>query len=157
MPDFSWNKHTKTENITNDHKLYQTDINYTKWSWNTYTNIYDSKALQNLPKFGILGLKTNHLATLPEIRWLWTMLVFSEPLLSWFYKPAGSNITGVWYLYKSIYFVPICWIFRHTNIYFIQTSLKGAADCKATFQTMHLTVIWWQISIARLRKGWVRF
>jgi hypothetical protein len=29
-----------------------------------YTNIYHSKALQNLPKFGILGLKTNHLATL---------------------------------------------------------------------------------------------
>jgi hypothetical protein len=29
-----------------------------------YTNIYHSKALQNLPKFGIFGLKTNHLATL---------------------------------------------------------------------------------------------
>jgi hypothetical protein len=27
-----------------------------------YTNIYNSKALQNLPKFGIFGLKTNHLA-----------------------------------------------------------------------------------------------
>jgi hypothetical protein len=29
-----------------------------------YNNIYHSKALQNLPKFGIFGLKTNHLATL---------------------------------------------------------------------------------------------
>jgi hypothetical protein len=29
-----------------------------------YTNIYHSKVLQNLPKFGIFGLKTNHLATL---------------------------------------------------------------------------------------------
>jgi hypothetical protein len=31
-----------------------------------YTNIYYSKALQNLPKFGIFGLKTKHLATLFE-------------------------------------------------------------------------------------------
>jgi hypothetical protein len=29
-----------------------------------YTNIYHSKALQHLPKFGIFGLRTNHLATL---------------------------------------------------------------------------------------------
>jgi hypothetical protein len=29
-----------------------------------YTNIYHSKALPNLPKFGIFGLKANHLATL---------------------------------------------------------------------------------------------
>jgi hypothetical protein len=27
-------------------------------------NIFNSKALQNLPKFGCFGLKTNHLATL---------------------------------------------------------------------------------------------
>jgi hypothetical protein len=32
-----------------------------------YTNNNYSKALQNLPKFGILGLKTNHLATLQPI------------------------------------------------------------------------------------------
>jgi hypothetical protein len=32
-----------------------------------YTNICHSKALQNLPKFGIFGLKTNHLATLDWI------------------------------------------------------------------------------------------
>jgi hypothetical protein len=29
-----------------------------------YTNIYHSKAIKNLPKFGIFGLKTNHLETL---------------------------------------------------------------------------------------------
>jgi hypothetical protein len=29
-----------------------------------FTDIYHSRALQNLPKFGIFGLKTNHLATL---------------------------------------------------------------------------------------------
>jgi hypothetical protein len=29
-----------------------------------YTNIYHSKALRNLPKFGIISLKTNHLAAL---------------------------------------------------------------------------------------------
>jgi hypothetical protein len=29
-----------------------------------YTNLFDSKALQNLPKFGFFGLKIYHLATL---------------------------------------------------------------------------------------------
>jgi hypothetical protein len=29
-----------------------------------YINFFQSKALQNLPKIGIFGLKTNHLATL---------------------------------------------------------------------------------------------
>jgi hypothetical protein len=29
-----------------------------------YTNIFQSKALQNLPKLGFFGLKTNRLATL---------------------------------------------------------------------------------------------
>jgi hypothetical protein len=29
-----------------------------------YINIFQSKALKNLPKLGLLGLKTNHLATL---------------------------------------------------------------------------------------------
>jgi hypothetical protein len=37
-----------------------------------YTNIYRSKALQNLPKFGIFGWKTNHLATLIRCR-CWTL------------------------------------------------------------------------------------
>jgi hypothetical protein len=32
------------------------------------TKINHSKALQNLTKFGIFGLKTNHLASLPESR-----------------------------------------------------------------------------------------
>jgi hypothetical protein len=45
-------------------KIYQMITNYTKWSCNTYTNIYHSKAPKNLPKFGIFGLKPNHLATL---------------------------------------------------------------------------------------------
>jgi hypothetical protein len=34
-----------------------------------YTNIYHSKAIQNFPKFGIFGLKTNHLATLVAAGW----------------------------------------------------------------------------------------
>jgi hypothetical protein len=29
-----------------------------------YTNIFQRKTLQNLPKFGFFGLKTNHLAAL---------------------------------------------------------------------------------------------
>jgi hypothetical protein len=32
-----------------------------------YANIFYSKALQNLPKFGIFGFKTNHLATLEVV------------------------------------------------------------------------------------------
>jgi hypothetical protein len=40
-----------------------------------YTNIYHAKALQNLPKFRIFGLKTNHLATLLEtcaaLKWMY--------------------------------------------------------------------------------------
>jgi hypothetical protein len=42
--------------ILNGHKIFQMVIKY--------TNIYHSKAIQNLPKFGIFGLKTKHLATL---------------------------------------------------------------------------------------------
>jgi hypothetical protein len=57
------------KNIPNYHKIYQSAIIYTKWHEIfqiviKYTNIYHPKALQILPKFGILGLKTNHLATL---------------------------------------------------------------------------------------------
>jgi hypothetical protein len=29
-----------------------------------YTNIFHYRALQNIPKFGVFGLKINHLATL---------------------------------------------------------------------------------------------
>jgi hypothetical protein len=50
--------HTKRPKIIpNGNKRFQMGIKY--------TNIHHSKALQNLPKFGIFGLKTNHLATLP--------------------------------------------------------------------------------------------
>jgi hypothetical protein len=31
-----------------------------------YTNLFHSKALQNLPKLGFFGLKINHLATLQQ-------------------------------------------------------------------------------------------
>jgi hypothetical protein len=54
------------KNITNDHKLYQLAIKYSNGL--IITNIYHSKALQNLPKFGIFGMKTSHLATLRERR-----------------------------------------------------------------------------------------
>jgi hypothetical protein len=43
--------------IPNGHKIFQMVMVKN-------TNIYHSKALQNLPNFGIFGLKTNHLATL---------------------------------------------------------------------------------------------
>jgi hypothetical protein len=42
--------------MSNVRKIFQMAIKY--------NNIYHSEALQNLPKFGIFGLKTNHLATL---------------------------------------------------------------------------------------------
>jgi hypothetical protein len=42
--------------ISNGHTLYQTALNY--------TNIFHSKALQNIPKSGFLSLKINLLATL---------------------------------------------------------------------------------------------
>jgi hypothetical protein len=42
--------------IPNGHKIFLMVIRY--------TNIFHSKAFQNLPKIGIFGLKINHLATL---------------------------------------------------------------------------------------------
>jgi hypothetical protein len=39
-------------------------IKYSKLTKNIPTFTYHSKTLQHLPKFGIFGLKTNHLATL---------------------------------------------------------------------------------------------
>jgi hypothetical protein len=42
-----------------------------------YTNIYHSKALQNVPKFWIFGLKTNHLATLFSM-----FQLFAKPILN---------------------------------------------------------------------------
>jgi hypothetical protein len=43
-------------NLPIDSKIYQIAIRY--------TNIFQYKTLQNLPKNGIFGLKRNHLATL---------------------------------------------------------------------------------------------
>jgi hypothetical protein len=70
LPDFSWSKHTKMGRIyqiatnynkqpkiiPNGHKIFQMGTKY--------TNIFHSKALQNLPKLGFFGLKINRLATL---------------------------------------------------------------------------------------------
>jgi hypothetical protein len=60
LPDFSWPKRTKLgKNISNGRKILQMVIKY--------TNIFHSKAIQNLPKIGIFGLKINYLATLVDI------------------------------------------------------------------------------------------
>jgi hypothetical protein len=68
------------QNIPNYHKIYQMVIQDYKLSYNIpnvhkifrmaiqYINIFQSRALQNLPKLGIFGLKRNHLATLPQGR-----------------------------------------------------------------------------------------
>jgi hypothetical protein len=70
LPDFSWYK------IPKRGKKYQMTTKYTKWPHNIsnsskidqvvieYPKIFRCKTLQNLPKFGIFGLKTNRLATL---------------------------------------------------------------------------------------------
>jgi hypothetical protein len=47
-------------NMANGRKIYQMDIKY--------TNIFHCKALQNLPKICIFGLKIYHLATLISSR-----------------------------------------------------------------------------------------
>jgi hypothetical protein len=43
-----------------------------------YTNVFHSKALQNLPKLGFFGLKINHLATLERdqmiVKAIWSQL-----------------------------------------------------------------------------------
>jgi hypothetical protein len=44
---------------------------YSKWAWNICTIVFHSKALLNLPKIGIFGLKVYHLATLVVIRQNW--------------------------------------------------------------------------------------
>jgi aspartate/tyrosine/aromatic aminotransferase len=35
------------QNVPNSHKISQISIKFSKWSWNTYINIFQSKALQN--------------------------------------------------------------------------------------------------------------
>jgi hypothetical protein len=43
-------KYTKwTQNIPNDHKIYQMTTNYTKWPQNIHTNIFHSTAIQIIP------------------------------------------------------------------------------------------------------------
>jgi hypothetical protein len=73
LPDFSWSKHTKMGkmHIPNDHRLFQTAINYTKWPNNIPNGhkIYKHFSFQVPPKFTqilIFGLKTNDLANLEQ-------------------------------------------------------------------------------------------
>jgi hypothetical protein len=37
--------------LPNGHKAYQITVAYYKWPQNTYTNLFHSKALQNLPNW----------------------------------------------------------------------------------------------------------
>jgi hypothetical protein len=65
-------KYTKwPQNIPNGHKIYQMATKYTKWHKIgqmaiKYTNTFNTKTLQNLPKSGFFGLKLSHLATLDQ-------------------------------------------------------------------------------------------
>jgi hypothetical protein len=70
LPDFSWYYIPKRENIPNDHKIYQSAIQYTKWpeDWPKGHTKYNHLPFQDAPKIhqiGILGFKISHLATLP--------------------------------------------------------------------------------------------
>jgi hypothetical protein len=63
LPDFSWNNIPECEKIyqltiklLNGHKLYKMAVNILQMDI-TYTNIFDFKALQNLPKLGFLVWK----------------------------------------------------------------------------------------------------
>jgi hypothetical protein len=71
LPDFSWNKIPKRENIPNYDEEYQMSIKYHKRPKNgpSVHKIYQHLPLQDPPKFTRLwsfGLKTNHLATLMQ-------------------------------------------------------------------------------------------
>jgi hypothetical protein len=83
----------KRENVPNDHKLYQTAINYTKWSKNIPNGhkILHHFSFQGPPNFtqrGIFGLKRNHPATLvhtvlrpvaeKERSWIWPKIMLGE-------------------------------------------------------------------------------
>jgi hypothetical protein len=48
-------------------KVYQTAVKCPKWPFNTYDNIYNSKALQKFTQIVIFGLNIYHLATLEYI------------------------------------------------------------------------------------------
>jgi hypothetical protein len=74
LPDFSRCLIPKPE------KMYQNNTYCTQWSWNIpnlrkilrrdikYNNIFQSSALQNLPKLVFFDLKINHLATLYRLK-----------------------------------------------------------------------------------------
>jgi hypothetical protein len=69
LPDFFLNqKYQNGKNLPNDHKLYPTAINYTKWPLISHPNghkKYQHFHYQGPPKFTqirIFGLKINHLA-----------------------------------------------------------------------------------------------
>jgi hypothetical protein len=48
-----WIKNIPNEkNVPNGHKISHISIKYSKWSLNIYVNIFQSKALKNLPKLG---------------------------------------------------------------------------------------------------------
>jgi hypothetical protein len=73
LPDFSRHKipkreinYQRTTKCTYGHKIYQMAVKYSKWSQTTYSNIFHSGALQNIPKLVILVWKLNHLATLAD-------------------------------------------------------------------------------------------
>jgi hypothetical protein len=52
------------KNMPNDHNIYHTDIGKIFQMIMKYTNIFHSKALQNLPNLGFRGVKIYHLAAL---------------------------------------------------------------------------------------------
>jgi hypothetical protein len=62
-------KYQNGKNVPNDHKLYQTAVNYTKWPKNIpnghkILQHFQFQGPPNFTKSGIFGLKRNHLATL---------------------------------------------------------------------------------------------
>jgi hypothetical protein len=73
LPDFLVTWYQKRKNVPNEHKVYQMVIKYLKSPENIPNGhkMYEHFPILGLPKFtqiGILGLKTNHLATLPRAK-----------------------------------------------------------------------------------------
>jgi hypothetical protein len=73
LPDFSWFNIPEWKKIPNNHKIYQTTIQYIQWQYNRPNG---HKICQHLPlldhpkltQIGIFGLKICHLATLGRSR-----------------------------------------------------------------------------------------
>jgi hypothetical protein len=69
LPDFSWHskkvqKYTnRPQNVPNGPKTNPLALQYTKWQQNK-TNIFHSKAFQNIYKLGFFGMQLYHLATM---------------------------------------------------------------------------------------------